>query len=218
MSNPIACPHCGSASAPNSQFCEICGKALPSETATGPHVVGADEIARTGLGQQLQGEELQREIKKASSALLWVAILQTAASLFVFIVQQAAQKIPHPLMPGLENLLTGVAIAMFAFAIIYWVLYSWSQTAPLPAAIVGLVIYGTQVGINIFITLSHAAQTGSNSHSGFSGIGVGWLDIVIIALVCRGIRAGITYRKLRRQEAENALVQGEVAAASPAAV
>lgn len=218
MSNAIACPHCGSACAPNSQFCEICGKALPSETGTGPRVIGADEIAQTSVGQQLQGEELQREIKKASGALLWVAILQTGVSLFVFFVQQAAQKIPHPLQPNLDNLLMGVAVAMFVFAIIYWVLYSWSQTAPLPAAIVGLVLYGTQVGINMFIAMSRLAHTGSSSNSGFGGIGVGWLDIVIIALFCRGITAGITYRKLLRQSAANAPVQGEVATANPAAV
>ena len=66
MTQVNTCPHCGAANPAGAAFCESCGKALPSGVASTPRVVGGDAIASTAAGQQLQGEQLQKQAKRAS--------------------------------------------------------------------------------------------------------------------------------------------------------
>ena len=71
----LECPHCGATNVAGAQFCESCGKALPSLYPTGPRVVSADALPQTALGHQLVGGELAKTQKNASTALLVVAII-----------------------------------------------------------------------------------------------------------------------------------------------
>src|SRR5687768_8999316 len=86
----MACPHCGAGNPVGSAFCQSCGKALPTGYSAGPRVVGAGEFAGTAAGQKLQSDELRKQSKKASGALLAVAIIQTVATAIIFAIVQSA--------------------------------------------------------------------------------------------------------------------------------
>jgi hypothetical protein len=190
----MQCPHCGAVNPAGSAFCQSCGKAMPTAYQTGPRVVGANEFAATAAGQKLQSDELRKQAKKASGALLAVAIIQTAATAIIFAIIQSSS---NPSAPLIINK-TVVAI-MGALAAIFWALWFWSRVSPLPAAIVGLVLYGTIVVINVVMTVSQMSETGGRG-TGIGGIGIGWLDILIIAVLVQGIQAGAKHRKLLQQQ------------------
>src|SRR5687768_9367380 len=71
----VTCPHCGAATPPGA-FCESCGKALPSAVPTTPRVVTGDVLPQSAAGQQMLGEELAKQTKKAAYALLAVGVIQ----------------------------------------------------------------------------------------------------------------------------------------------
>src|SRR5579862_301697 len=105
MSTAFVCPHCGVESVFAGAFCHSCGKALPSAQRVGPRVVGINEFAATAGGQRLQIGELERQIKKASGALLTVAIIQTVVGLVVFGLEQALVTRARPGTEAAQNLL-----------------------------------------------------------------------------------------------------------------
>jgi heme/copper-type cytochrome/quinol oxidase subunit 4 len=218
MSSAQNCPHCGVENISDGAFCESCGKALPSSNNTGPRIVAANEFAVTAVGQNLQSDDLQRQSKKASGALLTVAVIQTLVGLAFFIIHQNTAHRTGPASEAAETLFLAVTVGSFIVAAAFWCLYSWSQIQPLPAAIVGLVIYGTLIGLNVFTAMSRMSHNPDSPHSGpFGGIGIGWLDIVIMAILVRAISAGAAYRKLLRQGAidttsPSTLPPGDVAA------
>jgi hypothetical protein len=187
----LQCPHCGAANEAGGQFCQACGKALPSAVATGPRILGAKDFATTSAGQKLQGDELIATSKKAKGALLTVAIIQTAVVAFVVWIAQT-----HNTMGiMMSNLLF---LSMGIVAVVFWGLYIWARRQPLPAAIVGLVLYATLVVVNV-ITAVHSLGEGGKG-TGFGGIGIGWLDIVIMAVLGQAITAGVKHRQLMRQD------------------
>jgi hypothetical protein len=202
MASSLLCPHCGVERSDQSAFCESCGKALPSALPSGPRIVGDNDIAQTTAGRNLQTEDLHKQIKKAVNALLAVAIIQTVVGLLVFGASQITNS--HVISPASQNILSIGTIICLTLAAVFWGLYSWSQSQPLPAAIVGLVIYGTLAGVNIFTALSHPTLHPTLQQRGAvgpQGIGIGWVDIMILAALIRAISAAITYRKLLRESA-----------------
>ena len=182
----VTCPHCGVLSAVGA-FCESCGKALPAQMPTGPRVVSGPATATTSAGQKLQVDELAKTAKKAQGALLLASIVSSIAIVVAFAIAQSATKGNLP--PQALAILIGQAIV----AVVFWGLWFWSRYQPLPAAIVGLVIYATLVVINIVTTVSQASE---GRRGGIGGIGIGWLDIVILAALGSGISAGVKHRKL----------------------
>lgn len=187
--NQATCPHCGALSAAGA-FCQSCGNALPSAIPSGPRIVSGPELASTTAGQKLQGDELMKTAKRARGALLAVAILSTIGIGIVYAILKNLSKLPD------SQILAGM-IGQVIVAAIFWGLYFWSRYQPLPAAIIGLIAYCTLVVINVVTTLSMAAE----SRGGFGGIGIGWLDIVIIAILARAISAGAQHRRLLAQAA-----------------
>jgi hypothetical protein len=189
----IHCPHCGASNPGGGAFCESCGKALPPPVPTGPRIVGNETLATTGAGQELQDEQLHKQAKRASGALLAVAILTTIAGLVIFALSRSA---PSGTMAsrGIE-ISSAVGVVTLIIAAVFWGLYIWSRSQPLPAAIVGLVVYGTLVTINVILHISAAGQEG-----GPRGLGIGCLDIIIIVVLAQAITAGAQHRKLMRQQ------------------
>lgn len=195
----VNCPHCGAVNTAGQAFCESCGKALPAIAPSGPRVVAGDAIASTAAGQQLQAEQLEKQAKRAKGALLAVAIITTILAAIVFALVPALQRsAPGGASNPQANLLnSAVPVAMLIVAAVFWGLYIWSRSQPLPAAIVGLVIYGTLIAINVVTTLSLAAKTGQPA-----GIGVGCIDIVIVLVLAQAISAGVQHRKLMRHSSQ----------------
>lgn len=198
----VACPHCAAANTAGVAFCATCGKALPSMYATGPRVVTGGAMATTSAGVKLQADELHRQARKASGALLTVAIIQTVVGGILFAVFSSL-----PGAAGRINIpwLFGPVVAVGA---IFWALYFWSRSNPLPAAIVGLVIYVTVWVLDIIggiVMMSNTPSGGTPSGPGAglhinpisSGI---FIRIIIIVMLVRAIQAGSQHRKLLRQQ------------------
>lgn len=189
MSNPtaISCPHCGAPNVSDSAFCEACGKALPSGASSGPRVVSADALPQSAIGHRVVGDELLKTQKSASNALLAVAIIASIGAVIVYALSRsrAGAAIP-PFLTAIQVGLAGL----------FWGLWFWSRSAPLPAAITGLVAYSTLITVNVITSVSDLAKNSDAPRRGFGGIGIGILDIVIIVVLVKGIQAGLKHKRL----------------------
>ncbi len=193
MSTMITCPHCQATTTSGAAFCESCGKAIPQATATSPRIVDTTGgYAQTSAGLNLQGDELRRQARKASGALLAVAIIYTLVTVALVIIplMQISGKVQSAVM--------ALAVIEGIVCVLFWGLYFWCRVQPLPAAIVGLVIYSTQVTHNVVVAVRNISQ-GGHGYGGIGGIGIGWLDIIIIAVLVNAISAGVKYRKMVQQ-------------------
>src|SRR4051812_14416515 len=114
-----ACPHCGAENAVGSTFCAACGKALPAVVQGGPRVVTAGTSGATSTGRQLLGDELKKKMRKASGALLAVAILQTIFGPVMLMMakadaeRQAGGGAGFEIKPGAYAVVFGIAAAVF---------------------------------------------------------------------------------------------------------
>ena len=185
----VTCPHCSAAVEPGSDFCPACGMALPAAAPTGPRVLDGKAFATTAAGQRLQSEELHAQQRKAAGALLAVAVIQTLAlGLYYFVASQAARG-----RPPLQNPLV---LTQAAVAVVFWGLFVWARVQPLPAALVGFVLYATLLAINVVTHVGQMSHHPGAAPTGFGGLGIGWLDIVILVVLGRAISAGVKYRKM----------------------
>jgi hypothetical protein len=167
----VACPHCGGANQREAAFCAACGKALP--VRSGPRVVGKGALASTSAGQKVQSEELQKTLKKASGALLTVAILQAVFGTIIVLIARQNTTIP-----------VTAYVMIYGIAAAFCGLYFWARVAPLPAAIVGLVL---------FVTV-HLLDALADPTALFRGIIV---KVFIIAILVQAISAGVQYNRLK---------------------
>ncbi|MGC4033382.1 MAG: zinc ribbon domain-containing protein [Tepidisphaeraceae bacterium] len=174
----LSCPHCNSLYSAGSYYCEGCGKALPSKQSS-PVVAYAP---RTSAGQNLLSEDLKKTMRKAFTALIIVAVLQTLAGPVLLFAEKARMEREHPEMVYTVTP-TGYAI-VFGIAGIFYALAIWSRWSPLPAAIAGLVV---------FCTL-HLIEAASDPTSLAKGI---ILKVIIIAMLASAIKAGIQFRKIQ---------------------
>lgn len=196
LQTSILCPHCGASNLDAGAFCQSCGKALPSAIPGGPRIVSADALPTSAVGQRLVSDELVKTQKRASTALLVVAILTTVGAAIVFAITGAARQ--H-LSADLARALQIAVLIQSLVCVLFWGLWFWSRKAPLPAAIVGLVIYATLIAINVISAMSQLAANPNGPKRGFGGIGVGILDIIILILLVRGIQAGLKHKRLQQQ-------------------
>lgn len=170
------CPHCGAANQSHSSFCEACGKAMPSTAHSTPRMV-TDSMASTSAGRQLVSDELQKNLKKAKNALLAVAIIQTLFGLLIFGVVKS--RLPAGQAPVL-------LITLFGIAALFYGLYFWARRSPLPAAIVGLIL---------FITL-HLVDAIADPTQLARGL---IMKIIIVVMLVQAIQAGVKYKRLLPQ-------------------
>ncbi len=82
-----------------------------------------------------QGESHRRALA-ARRPLLWVAVTHTVAAFATVVAMSQAYGNQNPQAQLLAACAVGVAAA-------FWAVWGWSSLAPLPAAVVGLVMYGS---------------------------------------------------------------------------
>jgi hypothetical protein len=174
----VKCPHCGAANPAGSAFCESCGKALPAAASSGPRVVSADQLPQSAGATRMVSDELVKQQKKAANAMLTVAIIQVFFGIVLYLLLKNAPGVKAN--PGQLNLVVGMVMGI---GVIYFGLYFWARKSPLPAAIVGLVLYVTLMVVDVIS--DPAAMT--------RGIIV---KIIIIALLAQGIQAGLKHKRL----------------------
>jgi hypothetical protein len=202
----VTCPHCSAINCASLQFCEPCGMALPQPNF-GPRIVDDSSFASTTAGQILQSEDLHKQAKRAASALLTVAIIQTVSTgLGILITSSNRRALPVAQNP--------ILLGMAVIAVVFWGLYIWSRFQPLPAAIVGLVLYVTMKVIELvlaIVTGTIGRPSGSNGlgngfGGGYGGTGISWITIVVIVVLSQAISAGLKYRKLQNATTANVVI------------
>ena len=207
------CPHCGAANAYGAAFCQNCGKGLPPALPTGPRVVGVDQAALTDAGFKLQTEELHKQAKKAAGVLLAIAILQFVVGGFLYLALSNAPQRGNIVFDPTMMLVSTVGVG-----IVYLGLFFWARRNPLPAAIVGLLVYLTLTVADIVAIAGMARDAGGQGGSGGYGsssssgppMSIPWLKIIIVIILVQAIQAGLKHRKLLQQQ--RARMQGGFAA------
>lgn len=174
----LICPHCGAAGG-SGAFCVACGMALP-RPSEGPRVIESGDLAATGAGQTLQAEQLRKQAGKAANALLALAILQILAGIVLWML--SGQDL------GAMRIGKAVAVAVAVIGVIFFGLFLWARRSPLPASIVGLVLYVSLMALDV----------AADPKQIFSGI---IIKIIIIAVLIKAIQAGMEHRRLLRQMA-----------------
>jgi hypothetical protein len=179
--NTISCPHCAAPNAAGAAFCVACGKALPSAAGAGPRVVGYDSIPVTSTGQQVMGDQLRKEMNKASIALLVVAVIQTL--LGPVALYMAKSQMEREM--GQEVVIQPIGwVMVFGIAAAFFALFFWARVQPLPAAMVGLIL---------FVTI-HLLDAVGDPQALVRGI---IMKVIVIAVLINAIKAAIRYKKLR---------------------
>lgn len=167
----VLCPHCQAENPDGAQFCGSCGKAVPTGKS-GPRVVDATSgDAATMLGREAQVVELKAVMKKSFGALLGVGILQLLIGAFFFFAMrnEPGGPLTGAIMGGVGAIFIGLAV--------------WARSSPLPAAIVGLSIYGSLLLVDAIFDPASLAR------------GV-IIKIIIIGMLVQAIQAGMKYKKL----------------------
>ena len=176
--SPIACPHCQSENPDGAEFCEQCGKAVPSSTPSGPRVVSGEVIAATSIGQNLQADLLRKAAGKAAGALFIVAGLTVLGGVLLYALGKRL---------GLSaSDLNATLIVNLVLAGIFAALGFWARVNPLPGAIVGLVLFVSILVLNAVLDPA--------------SIVAGWLvKIIVVVVLTKAIQAGVKHRQLRGQ-------------------
>jgi len=162
---PINCPYCAAVNTDeNAAHCIQCGKPLPAA----PPVPTMMPIDGPG-GTNVQAEQLRKKAGQAFGALLAVAIIQAIAGTILGFVLGG--------QPMVFAMLYGIAVFFFVLAL-------WARKSPLPAAVVGLVVY---VALSLFDIMAAPEAVGR-------GI---ILRIIIIVLLAKAVQAGSQYNRLK---------------------
>lgn len=182
MSHYQFCPHCGQQTALGA-FCESCGKALAGEQA-GPRIV--DTSSATGIGLKLKAQELEKQAKSAATALLITAILGVIGLFFLAVLFQQAENNPNEVVDW--SVAKAMLIGQSLFCLTFFGLWIWARSSPLPAAIVGMVIF---VSIHVVTAVIDPATI-------IQGI---IFKIIILYMLCKAIGGGLKHRELMRAHA-----------------
>jgi hypothetical protein len=179
-----ACPHCAAPTDSAASFCTSCGKAVPTQNPSGPRILGEHEVASSSAGTTLMIDELAKTTKKAFGALLAVGILQALfATAFTIMTARSAGTTPA--------VITGVILG--GISVLFLSLSVWARKSPLPAAIVGLVVYGTLLTIDgiVGVLAGHPEVI----------IQGALVKLVIISCLVHAISSGVKHRALVRTQA-----------------
>ncbi len=172
------CPHCHAPTAQPGSFCVSCGKAMPSENPTGPRILGTHDLASSHAGRSLQMDHLDRHIRTGYGTLLGVSILQLSVALLWLLLAAFG--------PGEPAHLYNRAAFVGGIGSIFCILAFWSKRSPLPATVIGLVLFLSSWVFDIRADPNVAIQNIV-------------IKIAIAIFLFRAVAAAIKHRALKRQ-------------------
>ena len=175
----ISCPHCGVENPDGSAFCQECGKAVPSSSPTGPRVVTDDSVPSTHVGRTVLAGQLRKQAGNAAGALFVVAALHVAGGVLLYALVRGNQAVE----PGLAR---QVLILNIVLAAVYAGLGFWGRVSPLPAAIVGLVLFVSVMVVNAVLDPSSIVM----------GIIV---KVIVIVVLVKAISSGVKHKRLKEE-------------------
>lgn len=191
----IACPHCNASALAVNAFCTACGKAMPDPLRPRPRVVDEKAFAASGAGRVLQAESLDRQARSAGRIMAWLGgihLLVAVIALGIGLLALSASA-TDPRAQQSAPLLIGMGVVVGIIAVVFIGLSFWARSAPLPAAITGLVIYVTLTVLDLLIAIDSEPE-------GFSGRGL-VIRFVVIGCLAKAVSAGVKHRALLRESA-----------------
>ena len=175
----IVCPHCQAENLSGAAFCEACGKAVP-QTTDGPRIVEGNQVAVTSSGQAVQADLLHKSARRAVTTLIALGVLQIGAGIVYFLIYRSSDDADTvAAAPIMLAILSVIGVLFLGLGL-------WARKNPLPASIVGLVVYCTLIFGDALFDPSTIAQ-------GFL------IKILIILVLVRSVGAGLKYKKLKAQ-------------------
>lgn len=115
-------------------YCAVCGRAVRVDCPT-PRIVPTQGFAATSAGRAVQVQGLLQHLRNGRATLLVLAIIDALLGLLILQARSV-------LRDGSESsLVDALMVMLFVVAGLLLLLYFWSLRSPLPALIVGLVLY-----------------------------------------------------------------------------
>jgi hypothetical protein len=199
----VRCWHCNTENDPvaTAGFCDRCGRKLEDVPETGiaeaprrqaepgQHLYPDRDVdLRTrppfdSPAAELQNYEKQKYLGQASGVLFGMAAIQFLCGMIGIVVS--------PRLLGLDGdplMLAVGALIVLGIAGTYVGLGIWARYQPLPATIIGLVLYVAMFIGNMILT--------DKPETIIMGI---WLPILLIIMLARGVVAATKYNKLMQQ-------------------
>ena len=140
-----ACPHCQAHNDETAAFCAHCGRAVPAPAPAGPRIVSSKEGPLTSPGRRLQAEPLAaRAVAVAVSLFVTAGLLTVATVIFLvsaYLKSNEAFINVDPTLIVLSAVLIGSYIGLGC----------WARTSPLAAALVGLVLFLSNILASVAI-------------------------------------------------------------------
>lgn len=186
----VICPHCGMENAAGTAFCESCGKAVSVQSTT-PRVIEKRASASMAIGQGIQAKQLRQMAKKASKTLFCLAILYFLAALLFFLQTQGVEEVP----PVVRLMIIAISIV----GVIFLALGVWAKFHPLPASIVGLILYVSLVVTGLILSPEFLSQERAIQETAIQVL----IILIIVLALAKAIAAGIRFRKLKAMMASN---------------
>lgn len=155
---------------------------LPAGSSIRPIQTGA----YTWAGRTLQAKEFFRQARYNCLVLLILAILQGLGGGCILAGAMALPNVGQQLVSPVAS-----AVSTFVLSAVFVGLYLWSRRSPLPAALVGLVIYSTVAALNLLVFLA----AGMVCALPFAAV----IIALIIWLLVRAMRAAARYNRLTKQ-------------------
>jgi hypothetical protein len=193
-SPPATCTKCNAALEPGIAFCGECG--APVKRGVKPKRSMAEVRRNLERGKNL------RQVNEARKVLLWVGVANMVIGLLLFLfmyagLHQASSLRDHGAVennPEFQSLyyrliLIIVVVGCELPGIIFFGLYVWAKTSPLPATIAGLITYLTFMIASIALNPQLALSV------------IGWLiRIAIIGALAKGIQSAAYEKKMREKQ------------------
>src|SRR5271155_2253539 len=149
---------------------------VPDAAARSPEELSAIALQmyyRTDQASQVQAEVSRRKSARAERPLRWIAVAHTlnAVILAGLLQRVLANGNPHAIF---------LLVITIALAASFWGLWAWSLVSPLPAAIVGLLLY-TSISIATFSQIPTDSE--ARSSAGLGPFGLITIILLVVAII-----------------------------------
>jgi hypothetical protein len=144
------------------------------------------------IARGLVSHDLHKTINRAAYTLLGVGIVLVLVGGLAW---GALSRLPST--PEREVMWMGGVVVLIVGAL-FLCLFSWAWKSPLAPSIIGVVLYGTLVALKVRGSIVNGSI--GKPGNGIGGSGVGWLDVLVIALLVQGIQAAVRFNRMRGRQ------------------
>ena len=198
MTAALTCAKCGAPSSPEETFCAKCGFQVQASSSD-----RRDIGARIGLKHEKQTH--QQRVRSGRTTILVVAVLTVLASVVIYFVGMSPINEARAQVNSVRNsenvdpasvvdadaknnkaaaTITLIAGVNLVLGLIYFGLWFWAKSRPLPAVLAALILYVT-------VWIGSAVIDPASAASGFI------MKIIIIAFLIKSIDSARKYQRMQ---------------------